>query len=442
MTETIESGPTADGSSRPRKENPLLLRLRLTGLGWFYKLLFPVAIVLFCLTVTFIPLVLIGVGIVFVLTLVPVLQAYSSGERLLAGSILGTRIETYYKPRTGGGPMRLLRTWATDPARWKDLLLLPIAFSAGFVLVILVDTFFLAGLFYLVYPYLYALTPKGTFDQTFGIWQLDSQSRSFAMWIFAALALVIWWYITPGIMKARALIARGVLSPSRAALERRVREVAQSRAETVDYSAAELRRIERDLHDGAQARLVSLGMSLGLAEDLVHRDPEAAIKLLLEARLMTTSALGDLRTVVRGIHPPVLADRGLGGAVQALALDLAVPIAVTVDLPGRAPAPVESAAYFAVAECLANVVKHSRAEHAWVALSHDHGRLHITVTDDGRGGADARHGTGLDGMVRRLAAFDGTVEVDSPNGGPTVVTLELPCELSQPAPTINPRPQS
>jgi signal transduction histidine kinase len=432
MTETIDSGPTAAGSSRARTENPLLRRLRLTGLGWFYILLFPVAITLFCLTVTFIPLVLVGVGVVFTLALIPLLRAYASGERLLAQSILGTRIENFYQPRTGAGPLRLLRTWATDPARWKDLLLLPIAFSAGFVLVMVVETIFLTGLFYLIFPYLFAVTPKGVFDMNLGVLKVDSQNRSFVLWVPAVVALLIWWYITPAVMKARALITRGILSPSRAALESRVREVAQSRAESVDYSAAELRRIERDLHDGAQARLVSLGMSLGLAEDLVHRDPEAAVKLLLEARLMTTSALGDLRTVVRGIHPPVLADRGLGGAVQALALDVAVPVAVTVELAGRAPAPVESAAYFAVAECLANVVKHSRAEHVWVALSHSHGRLHITVTDDGRGGADARHGTGLDGMTRRLAAFDGTMEVDSPNGGPTVVTLELPCELSLP----------
>jgi signal transduction histidine kinase len=223
-----------------------------------------------------------------------------------------------------------------------------------------------------------------------------------------------------------------MLAPSRATLERRVAEVSASRSESIDHSAAELRRIERDLHDGAQARLVALGMNLGLAQELMSKDPDAAANLLAEARTVTTSALGDLRSVVRGIHPPVLADRGLAGAVQALALDMSLPVSVTIVLPGRPPAPVESAVYFATSELLANIGKHAAARRAVIDVGHDGRALRVVVSDDGRGGASLDAGSGLAGVVRRLAVFDGTMDVVSPVGGPTVVTLEVPCALSSP----------
>jgi signal transduction histidine kinase len=212
-----------------------------------------------------------------------------------------------------------------------------------------------------------------------------------------------------------------------------VQQLASSRAETVDTQASELRRIERDLHDGAQARLVSLGMSLGLAEHLLADDPQAARRLLVEARESTSSALIELRDLVRGIHPPVLADRGLDGALQALALVNPVPTSVMIHLPGRLPAPVESAAYFAVAEALTNAIKHAEATRILITLDfleEGTGRLSIVVSDDGRGGASIDAGTGLRGVERRLAAFDGTLVVDSPVGGPTEVRMLLPCELS------------
>jgi signal transduction histidine kinase len=158
--------------------------------------------------------------------------------------------------------------------------------------------------------------------------------------------------------------------------------------------------------------------------------------LLAEARQTSSAALGDLRDVVHGIHPPVLADRGLVSALQALALDLALPVEVTGDMGStagdRLPAPVESAAYFAVAECLANVAKHSGAAHAWVELGLADGMLTVVVGDDGRGGADPGAGTGMRGVARRVAAFDGTMRVSSPAGGPTLVTLEVPCDSSSP----------
>ena len=161
-------------------------------------------------------------------------------------------------------------------------------------------------------------------------------------------------------------------------------------------------------------------------------DPDLLAELLTEARSTTLAALDDLRTVMQGIQPPVLADRGLEGAVRALALDIAVPVTVTGGLAGRAPAPVESAAYFTAAECLANVIKHSSATAAWVDLRHEAGVLSVVVGDNGAGGASVDGGTGLRRVVRRLESLDGTVTVSSPAGGPTTVTMEVPCELSSP----------
>jgi signal transduction histidine kinase len=215
-------------------------------------------------------------------------------------------------------------------------------------------------------------------------------------------------------------------------LAARVERLLLTRSGALDAQAQELRRIERDLHDGAQARLVSVGMTLGLAESLLRTDPDAAAGLLAEARSGTQTALADLRTVMQSVHPPVLADRGLTGALQALALDLAVPAEIRGDLPGVPPPAIESAVYFAVAECLANVVKHAGARHAAVELSYGGKRLRAVIRDDGAGGADPARGTGLRGVARRLEAFDGIIDVESPPGGPTSIRLEVPCELSSP----------
>jgi signal transduction histidine kinase len=214
------------------------------------------------------------------------------------------------------------------------------------------------------------------------------------------------------------------------ALTSRIDVLTRTRRGALDTQAAELRRIERNLHDGAQARLVSLGMSLGLAEKLLASDPDAAARLLAEARSSTLSALDDLRTVMQAIHPSVLADRGLPGAIEALALDVSVPVEVTYDVPGSAPPPIESAMYFAVAECLANVVKHSHARRATVGVTYRDARLVATVADDGIGGARIGAGSGLAGIASRLEVFDGDLALRSPSGGPTVVTMEVPCELS------------
>jgi signal transduction histidine kinase len=214
-----------------------------------------------------------------------------------------------------------------------------------------------------------------------------------------------------------------------AELTRQVRQLTESRAVAVDTAASDLRRLERDLHDGAQARLVALGMSLRAAERLIPVNPDAALALVAEARDTSARALTELRELVRGVHPPVLADRGLGDAVRALALDCPLAVQTHIDLPGRLPAPVETACYFAVAELLTNAAKHSGARDARVDVGHASGMLRIEVTDFGLGGADPRAGSGLAGVEKRLAAFDGIMAISSPAGGPTIVALEVPCVM-------------
>jgi signal transduction histidine kinase len=213
------------------------------------------------------------------------------------------------------------------------------------------------------------------------------------------------------------------------ALSRRVTRLTQTRNDATEVAVAELRRIERDLHDGAQARLVAVGMSLRAAEELMSANPEAALALVTEARETSSRALDDLRGLVRGIYPPVLADRGLAEAVRALALDAPLTVETDIALAGEPPMPVAAAVYFGIAEALTNAVRHAGADRVRIDIGHA-GVLRATVTDDGAGGADAALGTGLAGVERRLATFDGILAVSSPPGGPTIVVLEVPCTLS------------
>jgi signal transduction histidine kinase len=213
-------------------------------------------------------------------------------------------------------------------------------------------------------------------------------------------------------------------------LAQRVDGLTRTRSEAAESAVSELRRIERDLHDGAQARMVSVGMTLRAAEELMLANPQAALALVAEAREASSRAIGDLRDLVRGIYPPVLADRGLAEAVRNLALDTLVDVAVVADLPGEPPMPVAAAVYFAVAEALANAARHAGARTVQVSVEHAGGMLRACVTDDGCGGADATRGTGLAGVERRLATFDGILAVSSPTGGPTIVAIEVPCALS------------
>jgi signal transduction histidine kinase len=245
--------------------------------------------------------------------------------------------------------------------------------------------------------------------------------------MFMAIAQSIGFIALGAFLVPKAIRVSDLPNPE---LLRRIQRLTESRAEVVDTAAADLRRLERDLHDGAQARLVALGMSLRAVERLIPTNPDAALALVIEAREMSSRALIELRELVRGVHPPVLADRGLADAIRALALDTPMKIETDIDLPGRVAAPIETACYFAVAELLTNAAKHSGAKEGKISVGHADGALRIAVTDFGIGGADPARGTGLTGVEKRLASFDGLLAVSSPLGGPTIVVIEVPCAIS------------
>jgi signal transduction histidine kinase len=267
----------------------------------------------------------------------------------------------------------------------------------------------------------------GYVPREYGLVMLAGGSSS-GLVVAEALVLLAFgaWLVPQTFSSARRLLG---LAPD-AELTRQVQQLTESRAVVVDTAASDLRRLERDLHDGAQARLVAVGMSLRAAERLIPSNPEAAVALVAEARETSARALTELRELVRGVHPPVLADLGLADALQALALDSPLTVQTRIDLPGRLPAPVETACYFAVAELLTNAAKHSGARDARIDASHADGVLRIVVTDFGLGGANPAAGTGLAGVEKRLAGFDGIMALSSPAGGSTIVVLEVPCASS------------
>jgi signal transduction histidine kinase len=328
----------------------------------------------------------------------------------------GVTIASPYRPRPQG--RNWLRWMLEDPATYRDM---------GWLVVNL-----LTGWFLLLIP-AFGVGAGGV-----SLFRLLTSQSGLLSWtpiptqiIVTLLVTGVGLWLAPRFLQAHGRLAATLLAPTaNAELAQRVSHLSQTRAESIDAGAAEIRRIERDLHDGAQARLVAMGMALDAAGALIDENPQAARALLVEARDNSAKALGELRSLVRGIHPPVLADRGLDHAIHALALDSPVRTHMSGSLAGRPPAPVESAAYFAVSELIANVAKHAGAHQVWIDIRHDDGMLKVGVTDDGRGGASASDGSGLRGIERRLAAFDGIVAISSPVGGPTVVTMEIPCELS------------
>ncbi|MGI8447589.1 MAG: histidine kinase [Streptosporangiaceae bacterium] len=329
------------------------------------------------------------------------------------------------QPVDGRGGYRARLRWLADPATRRDAQWLAVNTLGGWILAAAPAALMLYGLLCLLggnqgHPVV-AAPPAFPGNEPPMLLLLGA--------VFIALGL----WAGPRLLRGYGLLARSLLGPTgQAALSLRVAHLAQTRADTIDTGAAEMRRIERDLHDGAQARLVAMGMTLDAADQMLGDNPAAARALLAEARESSVKALAELRALVRGVHPPVLADRGLAEALRALALDLPLRIHFASELTGRPPAPIESAAYFAVSELLANVSKHAQAGQAWVDLRHREGTLRLGVSDDGCGGADPARGTGLAGIERRLAAFDGVLVLSSPPGGPTVVNMEIPCALSSP----------
>ena len=356
-----------------------------------------------------------GVSVFLICSLLLVMRRLASLTRRLVGQWCGAPIADPYLPRPGGdgGKASLRRRFGwlvTDRATWRDLVWVTVNACGGWILAIVSAGMLALGPLGLIAPY---------------------ASLEFRLLAIGAAVLGLW--VAPWLLRGYGVFARSMLAPTgQAELALRVRQLSETRTEALDTGAAEIRRIERDLHDGAQARLVAMGMTLDAAGQIIDTNPEAARALLVEARDASVKALAELRALVRGIHPPVLADRGLAAAVEALTLDSPMRIHLASDLEGRLPAPVESAAYFAVSELLANVSKHSEARQTWIDIRHTDGMLRIGVSDNGHGGADPARGSGLRGIERRLAAFDGVLAVGSPPGGPTAVTMEIPCVSSSP----------
>ncbi|MEV5545002.1 sensor histidine kinase [Streptomyces sp. NPDC052309] len=389
----------------------------------------PGAILCFVLSVVSIALVPIGVGIVTTPWVLTAVRAFADSRRLLAAQWAGVRIPRTYRPMPkGANPWTRTFGMLGDPATWRDLGWLVADMTAGFATALLSAALVLYPLEGLAIAVgLWRVLPNGYW---YGFVPVTGQVSALWAGALGAVLLPAGHWLAPRMLRGHFLLTRALLGGGRGELAERVRVLTETRRDAVDTSAAELRRIERDLHDGAQARLVAMGMDLGTIEALLDKDPQQARQLLAQARRSSADALAELRDLVRGIHPPVLAERGLGDAVRALALRLPVAVDADVDLPGRAEAPVESAAYFAVSEVLTNAVKHSGADRVWVDVHHSEGRLRLTVTDNGRGGAVIGTGSGLAGVERRLGTFDGVLAVSSPVGGPTMVTMEIPCALS------------
>ncbi|MFF4876631.1 sensor histidine kinase [Micromonospora sp. NPDC000668] len=381
-----------------------------------------------------------GIGFALATLLTAGLSLLGVGLPLLDRTLTGTRallerqrhrvpdppIRSAYRPVSGGLTARL-RTMAGDPATYRDLAFLFAHFAYAPVAVVLAVGIWLGAAQGLAMPAIHTVAP-GAVDNYLGL-PIDSLGNAGLAVVLGLLVGVGAYWLPRGLLHLDEALTRALLAPTaRAALAERVVELADTRAQSVDAQAAELRRIERDLHDGAQARLVAMAMNLGLAEELLARDPEAARGLVTEARTSAGTALSELRDVVRGIHPPVLADRGLAGGLAALALGAALPVDLDVNLPDRLAPPLESALYFTAAELLTNAARHSGAARVAMRLRRVGTTVRLTVSDDGRGGADPERGTGLAGIRQRLAVFDGRVRISSPAGGPTVVDVELPCE--------------
>jgi signal transduction histidine kinase len=346
-------------------------------------------------------------------------------ERHRAAIVLGAPIaERYRRGRSEASWFARLRAAAADPATWKDFAWTGICGVLAFAISVAVVCLWGSVLYLISLPVWYwAPNPP----QSIGIMDFDTLGKAFAATGAGILLFPVCGLIVRGLTRLELAAMVPLLRPPRGEeLAERVDVLTTTRAGAVDAQAAELQRIERDLHDGAQARLVALAMSLGMAEEKLDSDPAQARELLAEARGEARTALTELRDLARGIHPPILADRGLEAAITSIAARSPLAVTIEADLPSRPPAAVEGAAYFVVAESLANATKHSGARTVLVRLALRDGVLVAEVADDGTGGADSQ-GSGLLGLRRRVEALDGTLSVVSPAGGGTTLHAELPC---------------
>ncbi|MBE1589315.1 sensor domain-containing protein [Nonomuraea angiospora] len=345
---------------------------------------------------------------------------------------------TVHRRRESAVRAQRWRWTVRDPASWRDLAWLSLEVPVAAMLYAVPAALIIGGFVACCWLWVW-IKALGLVGASIGwspddtLWAAVPALAGLPAPVAGLVAAALGIAVAPALLRCHARLSRSLLGPTRTAvLTRRVGALASSRTRISDAQAAELRRIERDLHDGAQARWIAVGMQLGAVEQLISADPEAAKAMIARAKDVSVTALAELRELIRGIYPPVLADRGLADAVRTLALDAPLEAEVLVDMAGQVPPPIEAAVYFAVSELLTNVAKHAAASKVSVELRHEGGLLTTTVTDDGLGGATAGRGGGLHGIRRRLDGFDGVLVISSPPGGPTVATLEIPCALSSP----------
>jgi signal transduction histidine kinase len=398
---------------------------------------------LFCLVEA--PLGLIELAVPIAVTFLPPLAVLAPriarqlgrAQRALARRLLGQQIEAPPPMRRAGGPVAWLAATVRDGPGWRALAFLvinaPLAVLCGYAAAV----WWGAGLANVTYPLWWAwfrnhaagvhLSPIPALTP-FGVLHIASQAGTFAAFALGAGMLIAAPWLTRAVVLAEVWLMRGLLGPGR--LVQRVADLERSRALAVDDSAALLRRLERDLHDGAQVRLATLAMNLGMAMDRLSSgddspDLTTIRELVGAAHGGAKDALAELRDLARGMHPPVL-DNGLEDALATLAAGSAIPVELDTDVPTRPTPAIETIAYFCAAELLANAVKHSGASTIAITVGGDANLLVVQVADDGRGGADPARGTGLSGLADRADTVDGRLTVSSPPGGPTCVTVELP----------------
>jgi len=382
-------------------------------------------------------LLLVVLGLPLLLAAAVSLRWASQRERQRILNLTGERVPAPYRQTVPtGNILQKLFGYISEPATWRDLVHLVVSAALGlgwFIVIVVMWVLTLGGL---SIPFWYTALPHHRIPLMHINGSQYYVSNLPGVLVYACTALVFAWFIGPTLLelatRTQTGLGRALLGLSRPELDRREAALRTTRSQAVSAAEAERRRIERDLHDGAQQRLVALAMDLGMAKSKMksgkESDSEAAAKLVAEAHEGVKLALTELRDLARGIHPAVLTDRGLDAALSALAGRSPIPVEVDGELPWRPSPEVESAAYFVASEALANMAKHSHATRAWIDLEHRDDYLRMIVGDNGLGGAESNPGGGLAGLADRIAPLDGILSVSSPIGGPTQIIMEIPCQ--------------
>ncbi|MEO3826533.1 sensor domain-containing protein [Actinomadura sp. B10D3] len=394
------------------------------GLGWFIALVVGLSLS--------VGLLILWVGLPMLALMMVAWRFGAMLERQLVRAAFGVRVPNpYRRPPEGRNPLTRLKGMAADPGTWKDLLYLLLLFPVTLVEFVVSMTVWGATGALLFLPVIVAIDGGAEVNLWVSYWA-GNPVEALPVSLIGLVFLVAAMYVTRVMAIGHAAWAALMLGPSpsqaeNAELRKRTEHLQASRARGVDAAEFERRRIERDLHDGAQQRLLAVAMDIGRARAKLDEDPEGARALIEQAHSGTREAISELRDLARGIYPAILTDRGLDPALSGLAGRAPVPVEVSVDLPERPPAAVESIAYFIVAESLANIAKYARATRASVRVVREDRWVVVEVIDNGMGGAVARPDGGLAGLADRAATIDGMLIVDSPAGGPTIIRADLPC---------------